>query len=114
MSRQRPTSSSALVCCRPACTPNVVMPRTVDSSAMPNTHANGIDIEWDDFGDRDDPTLLLIMGLGAQMIAWEPELCRMLADRGFHVVRFDNRATGLSTKIEHGPPPDVPPAFAGH
>src|SRR5262245_57475063 len=52
---------------------------------------------YETFGDAADPTLLLVMGLGAQMIAWDTELCEQIAARGFHVVRFDNRDAGLST-----------------
>ena len=65
--------------------------------------ANGIEIEYDTFGDPADPTLLLVRGLGAQMVSWHPDLCHTFVDRGFHVVRFDNRDVGLSTKIDdHG------------
>ena len=65
--------------------------------------ANGIEIEYDTFGDPADPTLLLVRGLGAQMVSWHPDLCHAFVDRGFHVVRFDNRDVGLSTKIDdHG------------
>ena len=80
---------------------------------MPRTPANGIEIEYDTFGSKDDPTLLLIMGLGAQLIAWEEGFCRQIADRGFHVVRFDNRDVGLSTKLEDAPPVDLAGALAG-
>ena len=52
------------------------------------------------FGQKADPPLVLIMGLGAQMILWDPDFCRMLAGRGLYVVRFDNRDVGLSSKIE--------------
>ena len=62
--------------------------------------ANGIEIEYETFGDPSDPPLLLVMGLGAQMVWWNPDFCRALADRGFHVIRFDNRDVGLSTKID--------------
>ncbi|OAI38980.1 alpha/beta hydrolase, partial [bacterium SCGC AG-212-C10] len=65
------------------------------------------------FGRREDPPLLLVMGLGAQMIQWDEEFCRQLADRGFHVIRYDNRDTGLSSKIEGGPLPDIAAAMAG-
>ena len=63
----------------------------------------GVDItlEWDSFGDRDGEPLLLVMGLGAQMILWPEGLCRALAERGYWVVRFDNRDVGLSTKLDH-------------
>jgi pimeloyl-ACP methyl ester carboxylesterase len=57
--------------------------------------------------------MLLIMGLGVQMLGWDEELCRMLAGRGYRVVRFDNRDVGRSTKVEGGPRPDVMGAVAG-
>jgi len=60
----------------------------------------GMELEYDTFGSPDDPTLLLVMGFTAQMIAWEDEFCRLLADGGLHVVRFDNRDCGLSTKLD--------------
>lgn len=62
-----------------------------------------IDICHDAFGRRDDPALLLIMGLGAQMIAWEDDFCRKLAGRGFFVIRFDNRDIGRSTRLDGAP-----------
>jgi pimeloyl-ACP methyl ester carboxylesterase len=74
---------------------------------------NGIEIVYEEFGDPADPTMLLIMGLGVQMLGWDEELCRMLAGRGFRVVRFDNRDVGRSTKIEGGPRPDIAAAGAG-
>ena len=58
----------------------------------------GIEIAYDAFGDPADPTLLLIMGLGMQMLGWEEELCELLVAEGFHVVRYDNRDVGLSSK----------------
>lgn len=67
---------------------------------MPSVRANGISIEYDEFGDPDSPPLLLIMGLGGQMVAWDETLCNQLAGRGFRVIRFDNRDTGLSTKFD--------------
>jgi len=67
---------------------------------MPQVYANNIDIEYEAFGDPSDPTLLLIMGLGMQMIAWPEPFCRDLAARGYRVIRYDNRDTGFSTKFE--------------
>ena len=58
------------------------------------------------FGDPADPPLLLVMGLGMQMIAWNEDFCAGLAAEGFHVVRFDNRDTGRSTS-GHGAPPGL-------
>jgi pimeloyl-ACP methyl ester carboxylesterase len=69
--------------------------------------ANGIEIAYQTFGNRSDPALLLVMGLGAQLIHWPEEFCEQLAARGFHVVRFDNRDVGHSTKIEGAPVPDL-------
>ncbi len=75
--------------------------------------ANGIEIVYQAFGDPADPTLLLIMGLGVQMLGWEEEFCELLAGRGFHVVRFDNRDVGRSTQIGGGPRANVLAALAG-
>jgi pimeloyl-ACP methyl ester carboxylesterase len=62
--------------------------------------ANGIELCFQEMGDADGEPLLLVMGLATQMIAWNPEFCSLLADRGFRVIRFDNRDIGRSTKIE--------------
>jgi pimeloyl-ACP methyl ester carboxylesterase len=59
--------------------------------------ANGLSLCYDSFGDPKAPPLLLIMGLGAQMILWDEEFCSQLAARGFWVIRFDNRDIGRST-----------------
>jgi pimeloyl-ACP methyl ester carboxylesterase len=67
----------------------------------------GITLCYETFGERSDPTALLIMGLGTQMVAWQDDFCEELAGRGFHVVRFDNRDVGRSTHLE-GPPPTIP------
>ena len=67
----------------------------------------GITICHESFGDPADPTALLIMGLGTQMIAWREDFCEQLAARGFHVVRFDNRDVGLSTHVG-GRPATIP------
>jgi pimeloyl-ACP methyl ester carboxylesterase len=80
---------------------------------MPNVTANGIQIEYECFGDQSNPPLLLIMGLGAQMIVWDTEFCEQLADRGFRVIRFDNRDVGLSTHFHDAPTPDVLGAMSG-
>jgi pimeloyl-ACP methyl ester carboxylesterase len=63
--------------------------------------ANGIEIAYETFGERGAPPLVLVMGLGTQMVAWPDELCQDLADRGHYVVRFDNRDVGASTHL-HG------------
>lgn len=68
---------------------------------MPSIAANGLTFEYDERGNPGDPVMLLVMGLGVQMIFWPEALCDMLAAKGFRVVRFDNRDVGLSTKLEH-------------
>ena len=67
--------------------------------------ANGIEICYETFGDESNEPLLLVMGLGAQMTLWDEAFCQTLADQGFHVIRYDNRDVGLSSKIEGGPAP---------
>ncbi|WP_028660529.1 alpha/beta fold hydrolase [Nocardioides insulae] len=65
--------------------------------------APNVDIAYERFGSPDDPALLLVMGVGAQLIAWHEDLCRLLAERGRHVIRYDNRDCGLSTKWDRHP-----------
>ena len=72
------------------------MPRATVSTTNPDT----IEIEFETFGSPDDPTLLLVMGFTAQLIAWDTAFCRQLAERGHHVIRYDNRDCGLSTKLD--------------
>jgi pimeloyl-ACP methyl ester carboxylesterase len=62
--------------------------------------ANGIEIEYETYGDPANPAILLIMGLGAQLTLWPLPFVEALAKRGYHVVRYDNRDVGLSTKLE--------------
>jgi pimeloyl-ACP methyl ester carboxylesterase len=67
---------------------------------MTTANANGIRIEYDTFGKSSHPALLLIIGLGNQLIHWQNEFCQQIADNGFYVIRYDNRDSGLSTKFE--------------
>jgi pimeloyl-ACP methyl ester carboxylesterase len=60
---------------------------------------------YETFGRPNDPAVLLIMGLGTQMLGWHEDFCRQIADRGFHVIRFDNRDIGRSTHLRHIKPP---------
>jgi pimeloyl-ACP methyl ester carboxylesterase len=64
-----------------------------------------VELCYETFGDPSDPAMLLIMGLATQMIGWHDDFCAELAGRGFHVIRFDNRDIGRSTKLSHVPPP---------
>lgn len=74
---------------------------------MPNVKANGIQIEYDTFGDPSSPALLLIAGNGAQLLVWDVEFCEALAKTGLYVIRFDNRDAGLSTKFDAAGIPDM-------
>jgi pimeloyl-ACP methyl ester carboxylesterase len=69
---------------------------------MPLAPAGAVQINYETIGEPGDPPLLLIAGLGAQLIIWPDEFCYGLVDRGFFVIRFDNRDSGLSTIIEDG------------
>jgi pimeloyl-ACP methyl ester carboxylesterase len=80
---------------------------------MARLKANGIEIEYETFGKLDAPPILLITGLGAQMISWDDDFCTQLADRGFRVIRFDNRDSGLSTWMTDAGDPDLAGALAG-
>jgi pimeloyl-ACP methyl ester carboxylesterase len=64
----------------------------------------GITLCYETYGDPADPPVLLVMGLATQMIAWHEDFCEQLADRGFYVVRFDNRDIGRSTHLDFRPP----------
>lgn len=74
---------------------------------MPQAEANGLSIEYETFGDRANPALLLIMGVGCQLIMWPEDLCQGLADKGFFVIRYDNRDIGLTTKMDDAGVPDI-------
>jgi pimeloyl-ACP methyl ester carboxylesterase len=74
---------------------------------LPSVQANGITLEYDIMGNPRDPTLLLIMGLGMQLIAWPETFCGMLVERGFRVIRFDNRDVGLSASFDHAGVPNM-------
>ena len=74
---------------------------------MPTAKANGIEIEYDEHGAAGDPPLLLIMGLSAQMTAWDDRFVELLAGHGLRVIRFDNRDIGLSTWLDDAGVPDL-------
>ncbi len=81
---------------------------------MPQVRANGLNLEYEIFGDAKAEPLVLIMGLGAQMILWPDDFCHRLADAGYHVFRYDNRDVGLSTKYEEGGKPRLMRAGIAH
>jgi pimeloyl-ACP methyl ester carboxylesterase len=74
---------------------------------------SGIEVAYERFGDADGPPVLLIMGLATQMLGWPDGFCEMLASRGLHVIRFDNRDVGLSTHLHDAPRADVMAAVGG-
>lgn len=87
---------------------------TVDAAAPPakpavdegirRAQVNGLEIAYETFGNEGDPAILLVMGLGTQMLGWPDEICEQLADAGHYVIRFDNRDIGLSTHLTSKPP----------
>ena len=81
---------------------------------MPTVKANGLSFAYDSFGDPAHPPMLLVMGLGAQMILWPDALCQELAAGGYHVIRFDNRDIGLSDKLDHLGRPNLLRAGLAH
>jgi pimeloyl-ACP methyl ester carboxylesterase len=80
-------------------------------SAM-RADTNGVELEFETFGNEGDPPVVLIMGFSQQLTAWDADFCARLASRGFRVVRFDNRDVGLSSKVP-GPPPNIPAILGG-
>lgn len=81
--------------------------------AVRTTKANGLELAYEHIGNPGNPPVLLIMGLGSQMISWPDEFCEQLADRGFHVTRYDNRDTGLSTHFTEAGTPDMAALIRG-
>jgi pimeloyl-ACP methyl ester carboxylesterase len=81
--------------------------------AMPRAHANGVELEYETVGDPAGRPLLLVQGLGAQLISVEDGLCRELASRGFLVIRYDNRDAGLSTWFDHARPVNLAAIWGG-
>ena len=69
-------------------------------SAVSRSRSGDLKLHYEDMGDIDDPPVLLIMGLGAQMVLWRTEFCERLVRQGLRVIRYDNRDIGLSSKIE--------------
>jgi pimeloyl-ACP methyl ester carboxylesterase len=74
---------------------------------VPSIQANGLSLEYLSHGDPADPALLLIMGLGTQLTGWPDSFCEALAAEGYHVVRFDNRDVGLSSRLDDARVPNI-------
>ena len=79
----------------------------IPQSDLQFAETNNVTIAYDTFGKEGDAPLLLIMGLGSQMVLWDEEFCRQLASKGYRVIRFDNRDIGLSTAFNHMAVPDL-------
>jgi pimeloyl-ACP methyl ester carboxylesterase len=80
---------------------------------MAQAHVNGIDLCYETAGEPDDPALLLVMGLGAQLIDWPDGFVAELVARGFHVIRYDNRDAGRSSLLDDLGVPNVPAILGG-
>jgi pimeloyl-ACP methyl ester carboxylesterase len=78
---------------------------------MPAIQANGLTLEYESLGDPGAPVMLLVMGLGMQLVAWPDAFCEGLVNKGFRVVRFDNRDCGLSQKLDQLGTPRMPSAI---
>ncbi len=78
-----------------------------------NVGPSGIEVAYERFGDSQAPPVLLVMGIGAQMINWPEGFCAEIVAHGLQVIRFDNRDVGLSSHFPDAPPPDLPAALAG-
>jgi pimeloyl-ACP methyl ester carboxylesterase len=84
-----------------------------DIAPIARVRAGAVELAYETFGSPGDPPVLLVQGLGTQMIGWPDGLCAGLAARGLYVIRFDNRDIGLSTHLHDAPPADVGAALAG-
>jgi pimeloyl-ACP methyl ester carboxylesterase len=101
---------------------STIDPTTGDAGAIPplasdpegllagerRVRVGDLDIAYQSFGDPADPPVVLVMGLGTQMVGWPEDLIHALADAGHHVIRYDNRDMGGSTHLDHLPMPTVP------
>ena len=74
---------------------------------MPNIRANNIDIYYEENGPADAPVILLVMGLGAQMIAWPDEFIHGLVGKGYRVIHYDNRDVGMSQRMDGAAAPNL-------
>jgi pimeloyl-ACP methyl ester carboxylesterase len=74
---------------------------------------NGLELEYETFGNQGNPAVLLVIGFAQQLLAWDVDFCRQLAARGFYVIRYDNRDVGLSTKMTSLGRPNIPAILGG-
>ena len=85
----------------------------VSEEKVLNVGPLGIEVAYERFGDRQAPPVLLVMGVGAQMINWSEGFCSELVAHGVQMIRFDNRDVGLSSHFPDAPTPDLQAALAG-
>ncbi|MCW2705533.1 MAG: Pimeloyl-ACP methyl ester carboxylesterase [Blastococcus sp.] len=83
------------------------------TSGVQRAQVGELELAYETFGAAGDPPVLLVMGLATQMIGWPDDFCRQLADRGYYVVRFDNRDIGLSTHLHDAGAPDLMAVLGG-
>jgi pimeloyl-ACP methyl ester carboxylesterase len=86
---------------------SVASQRATANTTMPHLIANGIDIAYETAGDPKGTPILLVMGLGLQLIEWPDDFVDGLVEQGFYVIRFDNRDSGLSTKFKQAGTPNL-------
>jgi pimeloyl-ACP methyl ester carboxylesterase len=79
---------------------------------MPTLEQNGVTITYESFGNSKHPCVILVMGVTGQLISWSIELVQGLAEKGFYVIRFDNRDVGLSSYYDHLKTPELMEAIA--
>ena len=82
--------------------------QNIPHSAPATVQANGIEIVYDTFGEAGASPLLLVSGLGQQLIGWDEGFCTQIAGRGYRVIRYDNRDVGLSTRFDDAGVPNIP------
>lgn len=78
-----------------------------------NVGADKLSIAYEVIGKVDDPVIILIQGVGAQLVGWPDGFCDLLSEKSFQVVRFDNRDVGKSSHLDKAPNPDLPAALGG-
>ncbi len=74
---------------------------------------NGVDLEYEIIGGEHATPIVLVTGFSQQLIRWDDAFCLQVAERGFKVIRFDNRDVGLSTKLDSSPRPNLPAILGG-
>jgi pimeloyl-ACP methyl ester carboxylesterase len=84
------------------------------TDSVKTVEANGLRLAYETLGDRSGPPLLLVMGLGSQMLSWPDGFCQLFVDRGYYVVRYDNRDIGLSTHLTEAGMPDIMAQLSGN